>query len=238
MLTGYLNFLSRAIFAGRAFTHRIYAKFNGSKNKLKQYHHVNLDQEFRFDLEVWRIFLLHHRSKAVCCPMVNLDKFTTSEQLFFYSDASTNAKLTFGAVFNKKWLFGQWEPRFIKTCKPSIEYLELFALTVAILTRAEEKKIGNNRIVIFCDNMAVIQMVNQVTSSCHNCMYLIRLLVLNGLIHNTRVFAKFVWSCDNRLSDSLSHLQLKRFRQLGPLMTEFPSQVTPLIWLASKIWRK
>ena len=53
VLTGYLNFLSRAIFAGRTFTRRIYAKFTGCKQKkLKQFHHVHLDKEFKFDIEV------------------------------------------------------------------------------------------------------------------------------------------------------------------------------------------
>ena len=136
--------------------------------------------------------------------MVDVDRFITSEQLFFYSDASANPELGFRAVFNQKWLFGQWELGFIRECSPSIEYLELFALTAAILTWAEDVELCNNRIVIFCNNMTVVQMVNQVTSSCSNCMCLNRLLVLNGLIHNRRVFTRFVKSRDNGLSDSLS----------------------------------
>ena len=44
VLTGYLNFLTKAIFAGRAFTRRIYAKYTAMKDeKLKQYHHISLD---------------------------------------------------------------------------------------------------------------------------------------------------------------------------------------------------
>ena len=39
VVTGYLNFLLRAIFVGRAFTRRIYAKFAANK-KLRQYHHI------------------------------------------------------------------------------------------------------------------------------------------------------------------------------------------------------
>ena len=47
VLAGYLNFLSRAIFAGRAFTRRIYAKYASTKEKkLKQHHHISLDKEF------------------------------------------------------------------------------------------------------------------------------------------------------------------------------------------------
>ena len=61
-LTGFLNFLTKAVFPGRAFTRRIYAKYAGcvmpkSGNGLKHYHHIRLDQEFKFDCEVWRLFL-------------------------------------------------------------------------------------------------------------------------------------------------------------------------------------
>ena len=76
VLTGYLNFLTKAIFPGRTFTRRIYTKYANLKNarvgnKLRPHHHVRLDSEFRFDCEIWRTFLLHHRNLAVCRPMVD-----------------------------------------------------------------------------------------------------------------------------------------------------------------------
>ena len=46
-----LNFLNRAIYPGRAFTQRMYAKF--ADTNLKQYHHVRLDGEFKRDCRVW-----------------------------------------------------------------------------------------------------------------------------------------------------------------------------------------
>ena len=72
VLTGYLNFLTKAIFAGRTFTRRMYAKCclyeKGPKDNkiLKLHHHVKLDQEFKFDCEIWRTFLQNHREVAVC----------------------------------------------------------------------------------------------------------------------------------------------------------------------------
>ena len=78
-LTGYLNFLTKAIHPGRAFTRRIYAKYEHclqphgpSEFRLRHYHHVRLDQEFRFDCEVWRIFLNKAVDKVVCRPMIDL----------------------------------------------------------------------------------------------------------------------------------------------------------------------
>ena len=52
-LAGLLNFLNRAIVLGRAFTRRMYSKYEGivkkGDRKLKHYHHVKVDQEFKAD---------------------------------------------------------------------------------------------------------------------------------------------------------------------------------------------
>ena len=56
-LTGYLNFLNRAIFPGRAFTRRMYAKFMNLSQNLKKHHHLRIDKEFKEDCKVWLNFL-------------------------------------------------------------------------------------------------------------------------------------------------------------------------------------
>ena len=134
MLTGYLNFLTRAIVAGRMFTRCMYAKFADSTGHLKQHHHVRLDGEFKLDCEIWRLFLTHHRNLSLCRPMVDSKRLLSAQQLDFWSDASANESLGIGAVFGSDWLFAQWEPGFIKKNQPSIEYLELFGVVAALMT--------------------------------------------------------------------------------------------------------
>ena len=56
-LVGFLNFLGRAIVPGRAFTRRMNSKFTKQTECLKQYHHINLDREFKDDCKMWKIFL-------------------------------------------------------------------------------------------------------------------------------------------------------------------------------------
>ena len=194
VLTGFLNFLARAIVPSRMFTRQMYAKCQqwkiGKNNKrLKQHHHVKLDSEFMFDCKIWRVFLTNFRNKAVCCPMIDLEAATVmAKQLNFSSDASANVSLGMGGVYNDHWLFAKWEPGFIKNYSPSIGYLELFALVASVLTWGHE--LCNLRMIIFCDNSAVMSMVNNLTSSCQNCMYLLCLLTLNNLINNRRVFVQ------------------------------------------------
>ena len=60
-LTGYLNFLNRAIVPGRAFTQRMYAKLSMKSTKtgnpIKMHHHISLDAEFKSDASMWERFL-------------------------------------------------------------------------------------------------------------------------------------------------------------------------------------
>ena len=56
-------------------------------------------------------------------------------------------------------------------------------------------------------------MINNSSAKCKNCMVLIRMIVLEGLVCNTRVFAKYVRSKDNDKADALSRLQWTRFKE-------------------------
>ena len=95
-LTGYLNFLTKAIPVGQTFTRRMYSRcaqmeVTKSGKRLKQHHHVTLDNKFKFDCNVWRVFLEHYRNAAVCRPMIDFGcNFSTTRQLNFATDASKN----------------------------------------------------------------------------------------------------------------------------------------------------
>ena len=85
--------------------------------------------------------------------------------------------------------------------------------------------------------MAVVHMVTNLSSSCRNCMFLLWILVLNGLQFNRRIVALYIFTKDNFLSDSLSRLQFKHFRKLGPQMNNFPEKLNESIWPESKLWQ-
>ena len=216
-LAGLLNFLNRAIVPGRAFTRRMYAKYEGivkkQQKRLKAYHHVKIDREFKADCEAWLELLNSDGMAAVVRSFVDFEeRGKTSTELAFFSDVSLNPLLGFGAHFDRQWTYGQWPKGFVETRKPSIEYLELYALVVAVFIWG--KNLANQRFTIFCDNEAVVHMINNYASSCPNCMVLIRLLVLKTLQYNFRVFTKYVRSQDNDIADCLSRLQFHHFAQL------------------------
>ena len=83
------------------------------------------------------------------------------------------------------------------------------------------KHLKNCRIIIFCDNKAVVDMVNNLTSFCGNCMYLIQLLVLSGLNDNCRIFVRHVKTFLNKQADFLSRLKLEAFFKCSPNSMHF-----------------
>ena len=241
-LTGTLNFLSHAIVPGRTFTRRMYHKLklhDKSGRLLRDHHHTYLDSQFISDCKVWLGFLMSAAECPVrlCRPFADFDDSVVWTTLNLYSDASLNKNLGFGGIFDNQWVFGQWSEGFIEENDPSIEFLELFALVVGLTIWVNEPRLQNTRIRIFCDNQAVMHMVNSLTLSCMQCMKLFRILALHGNRHGRRAKVAFVKSQDNVLSDALSCLDFSRFWSNAPkTMHPTPCAIPVTLWPIEKIW--
>ena len=232
-LCGIFNFLCKCLVPGRAFVCRLYVDTTRNGKVLKPHHHVKITKENKLDLLVWKQFLLHpdnHYRPFMESVSMN------ATQIDMFSDASSNFRLGFGAFCGTEWTFGQWDSAFCSKYKPSIEYLELFGVLVGVLNWI--KLFKNRRIILFCDNQAVVNMVNNSASRCKNCMVLIRLLTMESIVQNVRVFAKYVPTGDNGKADALSRLDLDRFWRLshGDNMNLYPSAIPETVWPISKIW--
>ena len=179
---GFLNFLGRCVIPGRAFTRRLYAYT--ANDKLKPHHHIRVTAKMRDDLIMWLIFLQH--PSVFCRSFLDFSEFLVANELDMHSDAS--GTIGMGAICGTAWMYQTWSSAFIKKYKPSIEYLELFGVTAAVLSWIHQFK--NSRIILFCDNKSVVDMINQTTTSCKNCMVLIRMIVLKGLVENVENFCQ------------------------------------------------
>ena len=238
-LSGYLNFLNKGIVPGRAFTRRMYAKFNGVKDskRLRDYHHVSIDKEFKEDCKVWLDFLLPENSWAVSRPFVDVDKNFCATDLDFFTDASGSyVKGGYGCKYGRRWMAGKWDYQLLQEEGPSINYLELYAVAIAVLTWA--KHLRNMRVTIFVDNKSVRDMLNSTTSGSRRCMRLIRIITLSGLKWNTRIFAKYVESKKNTVADVLSRGKWDEFRKLAVKHNMYFNQdpISDEIWPMKKIW--
>ena len=161
-----------------------------------------------------------------------------ADEVDMYSDAS--GKLGMGALCASEWMMQMWPTEFINRYRPSIEYLELFAVTAGVLTWLHKFK--NRRIILFCDNRSVVDMINCTSTSCKNCMVLIRFIVLKGLMENVRVYTRHVRGVDNGFADSLSRNKLQEFKDLckkyDKVVNDKPLPVPDAIWPIAKIWKK
>ena len=213
----------------------MYAKF--AHLKLPQHYHIRLDREFKQDCQVW-IQFLETGVRSLCRPFIDLDEKLNAEVLDFYSDAAKGRELGMGAVFGSHWLFTRCETGYIKRFDPSIEYLELLGVITAVYAWSEQ--LMNKRIVLFCDNQSVVEMINSTSSSCGNCMVLIRLLTIRSLIFNIRVFCRWVSGKINWQADFLSRQKIQQFqdksKQENLEIDELPTELPKELWPASKIW--
>ena len=239
-LTGLLNFLNRAIVPGRTFTGSMYDKLRMGDAQgimLKQHQHVHLDKQFKLDCLIWKQFLKNAQALQLCRKFVDWHGTgcVTAEQLTFYTDASKNPNLGMGGIFGDSWFFAQWDPLFTESQSPSIEFLELLALTVGVICWADQ--LCDRKIVIFNDNQAVINMVNNITSKCPQCMKLIRILTLDGIYCNRKIVVKYIPSKMNYLADALSRLDFECFWQKAPsTMNRVPDVILESLWPIENLW--
>ena len=231
-LCGLLNFFTKCIIPARTFTRRLYSKLSGYN--LKPNHHVPIDPEIELDLLMWLKFL--DSSQSYSRNFADFSKISTAKDIQFYTDSS--GAIGCGGYCGKEWFSACWDQTFLSEEKPSIEYLELFAVTVGILNWI--KLFTGQHIYLFCDNESVVKMINNKASSCRNCMVLLRIIVLEGIKQNVKINAKHVRGKDNTISDWLSRRKFKELNKNKKFST-FQKWSTPIptqIWPISKIWLK
>ena len=71
-------------------------------------------------------------------------------------------------------------------------------------------------------------------------MALIRIIVLHSMVINVCIFAKYVESSKNWITDSLSRLQFGRFAKLTQHkhMDKSSTLIPDAIWPVNKIWKE
>ena len=233
-LCGTLNFISRVIVPGHTLTRCLYAMtvVHQGRVQLLPHHHVRISGENRMDLQIWKTFLKH--PAVFSRPILN-DDIATVVDIDMYSDAAKSNKRGFGAYCKNCWVAKKWPVGFIENCNPSIEYLELYGVATTVLLWI--KDFSNQKICLFTDKDSVKNMLNHTTSGCKNCMMLIRLIVLESMIGNVRIFAKFVGTKENAKADALSRLEFRRFRCLtGTTMNKEPDNMLEELWPIKKLW--
>ena len=136
-----------------------------------------------------------------------------STNLSLYTDAS--GTLGFGGIFRTQWFQDKWLPhQKLNTKNISIDWQELYTIVVASYIWAPLW--AQKRIVFYCDNQAVVSIINSKRSKSPRIMDLMRALTLQTLKYNFYFKAFHVPGHYNGIADSISRFQQTRFRRLAP----------------------
>ena len=212
-LTGLLNFACTVVVPGRAFLRRL---IDLTKGITSAHYFVRLTRSVKADLQLWQSFLCGFNDRSFFLS----DVWHDSLALNLYTDAA--ASLGYGAVFGNEWCFGAWP----KNCtKFNITLLEFYPIVLSVLLWGDRMR--NQRITFFTDNAALVDIINKATSRDPTVMIFVRRLVLVCLQFNILFRARHVPGVKNVLADSLSRLQVMKFKQLAPVGTYSSPAVIP-----------
>lgn len=220
-LVGLLNFACSVVVPGRAFLRRL---IDLTKGITSPHHFIRLNKSVKADLQLWYSFLIDFNGRSFFLSDVWLD----SAGLNLYTDSA--GSLGYGAVFGNEWVFGAWPDNW----KPlNITILEFYPIVLSVLLWGDRMR--SHRVTFFTDNAALVEIINRATSRDPTVMIFVRALVLACLKFNILFRARHVPGVHNILADSLSRLQVSKFKRLAPVgvhpsPTAVPNHLLPHNW--------
>ena len=200
-LIGKLMFISKVVRSGRTFVRRL---IELSKRAKYLHHRIKLNSSAQQDIRWWLAYLPTWNGISAFMD----DDWTSSVDLQMFTDASD---LALAGYFNGEWFI---VPLDAEQKSRSINWRELYAIVVAVATWGS--KLTSKQLLIHCDNMAVCHILKSGTSKNIQIMTLVRLLFYYCAQYNCVCSAEYISTHDNTLADSLSRLQLSKFRTLAP----------------------
>ena len=148
--------------------------------------------------------------------------YTSSRQLKLYTDASG---VGMGAVFQNCWFSVPFPDRFKKF---HINILELFAVVAAVFAWGSQWR--DSAIQFFTDNACIVCVWSKGSSKDPHIMTLLRALFFFCAKHNIHLQFAHLPGKRNILADSLSRLQVERFKRLHTQANADPTLLPPTIW--------
>ncbi|XP_053388195.1 uncharacterized protein LOC128551371 [Mercenaria mercenaria] len=204
---GLLNFIAKAIPAGRSFNRRFYDKMAQAK---KPHHFIRVTRDMIDDAKVWMRFL--DNFNGTC--LFNDSEWVEDQYLELYTDSSGNKSLGCGCNLKGFWTVFKWPPHWPEEVFKDITYLELIPIILAFYTWGEF--LTNKKIVLRSDNLALVEILNKKSAKNKEVMTLIRHLMLLILEKNIQVKAKHVCGKKNEICDAISRFQWQRLHTVLP----------------------
>ena len=219
-ILGHFNFACSVIHPGRSFLSYL-IKLSTTVTQL--HHYVKWNSDCRDELNMWSHFLKSWNGISVFH-----DRFyTNASSIHLITDAAST--LGFGGYFNGSWFSEPW-PQTLQdvmgTTNLSMAFLELYPIVVASVLWGSHWK--GKKIQFNCDNMATVDILNKTRSKELNIMKLMRRLTFCAMTDNFSFCAMHISGKSNIIGDSLSRLQIQRFREAAPQAESRKTMCPPL----------
>lgn len=141
-----------------------------------------------------------------------------ANRLQLFTDAS--ATLGYGSYFQDAWFRGSW-PLWLAKINPSIEYLELGPILIALATWA--KYFQRKKIISICDNLGAVNAWAALKSTLSVVLNNMRRMVFIAAENYFTLTLKHINRVDYSLADALSRSWMARFRHMARLADPYPA---------------
>ena len=193
-LIGKLQFAARCVRPGRLFISRMLAHLR-TLSCFSQNEQVPLSTQFLKDVHWWRTFMSHYNGISII-PQVDW----SVPDAIISTDSSLTGCGGFSCVTGE--FFHREFPEYILDYDLDINSLEL--LTVVIAMKLWGPYLHGCRIVILCDNMTSVSVLNSGRTRNDFLCSCLREVTFLCAVNEAQIRAQHISSLDNRLSDLLS----------------------------------
>ncbi len=211
-----LQFATTVVKGDKAFLRRMY---DLTVHTAKSYYKVCINNEVKSDLMMWLSFLKSYNGRTLMYQPPIIE----SNSINLYTDAS---RLGFGGTFGSSWVQGVWPEDWSGL---NIGVLELYP--ILLLLQMFGQKMANSDLLVDCDNMGIVEVINKQTSRSRQIMTLLRPLILILLKFNIRFRCQHLMSAENNIAEAISRFQenaaFLRGAGLNLNRLDIPSQMLP-----------
>ena len=214
-LHGFLNFCAEIIPAGRAFLRSLQPLLHHTGS-----HWITVPPQVISDLKTWLDFLHNFNGKAMFVP----SGWDLPSVLHLETDSSGSWGCA--AIFQNQFFALQWPPT---TRRTNLALLEFYPIVVS--TFVWGPSLANKRLLIHCDNLATVFIVNKLKSQEPNTMALVRMFALQCLNFNIWFQARHIPGSANHGPDALSRGKFEEFHRsfpgMSPALLSIPDPLQP-----------
>ena len=203
-LTYPLHFVCRICPPGEVFLHRM---IETSKKARYLHHHIKLNVEFWDNVRWWLTYLPTWNGASY---LYDAD-WTSSPDVELFTNASNKG---FGCYFQGQWCQGTFPQQAFKDQQMSINWHELYAVTMALALWGPQLK--GKHLLFHCDNALVVNIMAKASTHSKTMMALVCTFTLLSMQHNIHVHIQHIARVSNDIAEALSHFEMVRFWQLCP----------------------